>query len=43
MQINLFSNNQEIIFGVRYSNSLLVDGQHMLTLSFWKWDLEFEW
>lgn len=36
MKIDLFKDNQEIVFGIRYSKHLLVDGQHMLTISFWK-------
>lgn len=43
MKIYLFKSNQLIVFGVRYNKDLYVDGEHQLTLSFWKWDLVFEW
>ena len=43
MRIHLFKDNQQIIIGITYSKNLFVDGKHVLTFSFWKWDIEIEW
>ena len=43
MQVNLFKDNQEVVFGIRYNKHLYIDDQHVLTFSFWKWDLVFDW
>lgn len=43
MKVDLFKDNQEVVFGIRYNKHLYVDNQHILVISFWKWDLQIVW
>ena len=43
MKVNLFKDNQEIVFGIRYNKNLFFDTCHRFIISFWKWDIEFIW
>lgn len=43
MKIHIFKGDQIIVFGIRYSKHLYIDNQHILVISFWKWDLDIVW
>lgn len=43
MKINLFKGNKIIVFGIRYSKHLYTENEHILVISFWKWDLDIVW
>ena len=43
VNIHTFRDNQTAEFGIKYSKHLHLDNQCILTFSFWKYDLEFDW
>lgn len=43
MDINIYRDNQGIVFGARFTRFEYLMVKNTLSFSFWKWDLEINW